>query len=334
MLPARAVSISVVWLAVLVMPWRAAPARAQDAAQGDGPPLTFVGPEGCPTRQDLVLEVERILNRPWSALPSDAAIAVQLEARDELFVVTVVLAEGERTLRDRTCRPLMLAAALIIALAIDPEAALLAASTPVEPPPAPPPITPEPEMPERDLGSPYDLRVPPVPPPLLGIGVGVALDVGLLPLPSAGPVIEGVLRIESFDVRIAAMYLAPASGVRSDGFGAEVSAWLGAVRGCFRPIPDPRLAICAGAHAGALLGNALGPVTTPEPGSPAGAWVAASAGLWLPWAPWDALDLELSVEGLLSVLRPRFEIEGLGPIFEPVAVGARFGLTVHLNLRP
>jgi hypothetical protein len=56
--------------------------------------------------------------------------------------------------------------------------------------------------------------------------------------------------------------------------------------------------------------------------------------LWLPWSPWDALDLELSVEGLVTLLRPRFEVEGFGPIYEPFAAGARIGLVVHLDLRP
>lgn len=323
--------------------------RADDAAgaasSGEAR-LAFEAPEGCPQRGEFVAELERILARAWSALPPDLSISVRVAPGEVGFVVQVGIGfgdgspEGVRTLRDAMCRPLVLASALIVALAVDPDAALIAATTPVEvpaPPPFEPPVR---ESPSVDLGSPYDRRAPPITAPLLGIGVGVALDVGLLPQPSAGPVIEGVLRIERFDVRARATYLAPTSAVLSDpmgvdGVGAEVSAWLGAVEGCFRPIDDPRLAVCAGLHGGALLGRVFGPISSPAPGMPAGPWLAVGAGVWLPWAPWDALDIELSIEGLVSVVRPRFEVAGIeAAIFEPFAVGARFGLVVHLDLRP
>jgi hypothetical protein len=310
--------------------------------------LLFDAPEGCPQRADFMAELERILARRWSALPADLSISVRIAPGEVGFVVQVGIGfgdgtpEGMRTLRDATCRPLVLASALIVALAVDPDAALIAATTPVEVPVAVPAIEPPLaiESPSRDLASPYDRRPPPITAPLLGIGVGVALDVGLLPQPSAGPVLEGVLRIEQFDVRARATYLAPTSALLADGMGlegvgAEVSAWLGAVEGCFRPIDDPRLAVCAGLHGGALLGRVLGPISSPAPGSPAGPWLAVGAGVWLPWAPWDALDIELSIEGLVSVVRPRFEVAGIeAAIFEPFAVGARFGLVVHLDLRP
>lgn len=317
----------------------AMPCAAQESSEDRGAPLSFEAPEGCPGEGFLVTEVERILARPWSQLPSDFAIAVRVVPGQAAgFVVEVQLAEGRRSLRDGACRPLVLAAALIIALAIDPDAALIAATTPVEvevPVPVEVPVVVPPPASARDeLGSPFDLTPRPLSVPLLGIGAGVALDVGLLPQPAAGPVLEGVLRIERVDVRLRATYLAPSSALRPDGLGAEVSAWVGAAEGCYRPLDDPRLAICAGLHGGALLGRALGDVSTVEPGNPAGPWLAVGAGLWLPWTPWDALDLELSIEALASLVRPSFEISGVGTVYTPFPVGGRLGLVVHLDLRP
>lgn len=307
------------------------------SAQEGGAPLTYVAPATCPTRAELVEEIERILARPWSALPGDVGIAVQLEQVDGSFVLTIVLAEGERRLSDGACRPLVLAAALIVALAIDPDTAVRTATTPPIPPsiaPAIVPSAPSREAPRRELGAPYDTRPAATGPPLLGIGAGVVLDVGLLPEPSFGAAIEGIVRLDSFDLRLRATYLAPSTAQRLDGIGAEVSAFAVDVHGCVRPIADPALGICGGVHAGALMGIATGPVTRPESGQTPGAWVAVGAGLWLPWSPWDALDIELSIEGLLSLLRPRFDIDGVGTVFAPFSAGARLGLLVHLDLRP
>ena len=310
-------------------------------AQEGGAPLTYVAPANCPSRAALVAEIERILMRPWSELPSDVGIAVQLERVEGDFVLSVVLAEGERRLSDAECRPLMLAAALIVALAIDPDAAVRSATTePVLE------VTPVVVMPVVDvpvvaapprvaLGSPSDTRAAEVRgPPPLGIGAGVVLDVGLLPEPSFGAALEGIIRFESFDLRLRATYLAPSTAQRSDGIGAEVSAFAVDVHGCVRPVASPALGLCGGLHAGALMGTATGPITGPVPGQTPGAWVAVGAGLWLPWSPWDALDIELSVEGLLSLLRPRFDIDGVGTVFTPFSAGARVGLLVHLDLRP
>lgn len=311
-------------------------ASAGVASAQEGAPLTYVAPSICPGREELVAEIERILSRPWSELPSDVGIAVQLEQVEGTFVLSVVLAEGERRLSDATCRPLVLAAALIVALAIDPDTAVrsAAASAPViETIAVPAPVVSR-EAPRADLGSPYASRPSARGPPPLGIGAGVVLDVGLLPEPSFGAAIEGIVRLESFDLRLRATYLFPSAAQRLDGIGAEVSALAIDVHGCARPIAEPALGLCGGLYAGALLGVATGPVTRPEPGQTPGAWVAVGAGLWLPWSPWDALDIELSIEGLLSLLRPRFDIEGVGTIFTPFSAGARFGLLVHLDLRP
>lgn len=319
----------------------AAVASAQAASvEPRGAPLTYVAPATCPARAELVEEIERILARPWSALPGDVGIAVQLEQLQGRFVLTVVLAEGERRLSDVACRPLLLAAALIVALAIDPDTAVRTATTPVITPPIPPSIAPEIDVPPSreapllELGPPYDTHPSATGPPLIGIGAGVVLDVGLLPEPSFGVGIEGIVRLDAFDLRLRATYLAPSTAQRLDGIGAEVSAFAIDVHGCARPIAEPALGICGGLHAGALMGAATGPVTRPEAGQTPGAWVAVGAGLWLPWSPWDALDIELSVEGLLSLLRPRFDIDGVGAVFTPFSAGARLGLLVHLDLRP
>lgn len=292
-------------------------ASAQLAGSREGgAPLTYVAPSTCPAREELVGEIERILSRAWSELPSDVGIAVQLEQVEGTFVLSVVLAEGERRLSDATCRPLVLAAALIVALAIDPDTAVRSATAPapvIEPVIAPPALSRQ--APGRELGSPYDTRSAPRGPALLGLGAGVMLDVGLLPEPSFGAAIEGIVRLDGLDLRLRGTYLFPSVAQRLDGIGAEVSALAIDVHVCARPIAEPALGVCGGLYAGALLGAATGPVTRPEPGRSPGAWVAVGAGLWLPWSPWDALDIELlhrrAPEPAPAPLRHRWARRGL-----------------------
>ena len=103
--------------------------------------LDWQTPPGCPSRERVLSEVARlVVTAPAEPL---RARAVVTEHRDG-FRVSIVLAgavRGARTLRARSCESIARATALIIALAVDPQAAAVVSEeteTPLQPASPPP----------------------------------------------------------------------------------------------------------------------------------------------------------------------------------------------------
>lgn len=321
------------------------------AAQPSPSGLSLDAPEGCPDVAALESEIASLVGRAIEEIPLpeglDRHIAIAREAGR--FTLSVSDADGVRRLRDGSCSALVRAAALIIALRIDADAATLAAASAAEAPAtsagpttsdaaagAPPtdaaPSATADARPRaryeydafewsRRLSSPY---APPTLPPF-AIGVGVFAEAGVVPVISASLAVDLVVRVDRFETRVRIAYVVEEAQPAS--FGVVASAVLGTALACGRPFEaDFPLAFCGGLEAGPLIARSFGVTNAADTAS----WTLAGvAGLWLPLIPWPGIDIALGTELWIRVYRPDFQIEGIGSVWDADAYGGRFGLLVH-----
>lgn len=315
-----------------------APSRA--TAQRDASQLSLVAPAGCPDEAALESEVSSLIGRPIAeiVLPEGLDAHVAITREGERFMLSIADEDGARILRDGSCPALVRAAALIIALRIDADAATLAAATAAEPTPAPPPA-PTPTTPpvaahrtrygydafewSRRLPSPY----PPRTLPTLAIGAGLLVEGGIVPVVSASIAVDLVVRVEHFETRVRAAYVIEQP--QPSSYGIAAAAVLGTALACGRPFDvEFALAFCGGIEAGPLLARSYGVTVSGDSAS----WtVAGVLGLWLPLIPWPGIDISLGTEFWVRFYRPDFVIQGLGPVWDSDPYGGRFGLLVHFS---
>ena len=106
---------------------QAAPTTAGQAL--DAPTLSWEAPSACPSRDAVVRQIEAFLGQPFT-MPRPQRIALRAsvqELEDGSFVLRLVAltaqGESDRVLYHGDCAPLAKAAALVMAVAIDPELA-------------------------------------------------------------------------------------------------------------------------------------------------------------------------------------------------------------------
>ncbi|MDC3952875.1 hypothetical protein [Polyangium jinanense] len=169
MLRARAPSLIVALLASLGL--------AADAHASSGVRLRWSAPEGCPTAEAISAEVDRLLGgRGAQTEPLDVTAEVKRDAGRYRVRLETRGEEGPRTreVEATTCAALGEAAALIIAMMIDPD--VIAEPPPEVPPttrteahitPSPPATTPTDTRigPSPPATTPTDTRIGPSPPP-------------------------------------------------------------------------------------------------------------------------------------------------------------------------
>jgi hypothetical protein len=241
---------------------------------------------------------------------------------------------------------------LILALMIDPEAALRAAPEPSPSDAADGPQERAPDSPRiAESLSPPTVRLPRREPPALVqepaplsgstviLGAGAVADVGTLPSPTAGVLIEGGAGTPVVDARLRAVFLFPqiaANPAVLPEASAELMAITFGALACVRPIDVARfVGLCAEVTTGSVFGRARG-ITNPLFG--AGLSLAAGGGLVLAWQPIEQLDIEATAQVFGQILAPPFYVvlvEDGAPrdvvLFQPPGVTGRFGLSAHLR---
>ncbi len=300
--------------------------------------LDWSAPSDCPNEDALRAAIERLLGY---SLEPDAASHVYAHAfvfRPETGPLELHLAitepggrPNERRIASQSCAELADAAALIIALAIDPEAGTADAPEALAPAPSTPPPIPSIEA-ERSQVE------PPLPPerstPPLGwfaLGASLSADFATLPAPTPGLVLSAARRFDAnrLELMVAYWFSQRATLPATSTVGGEVELMAAAARYCRSFIAGPPdLAACAGLEAGLLQVEGFG-IKNPVVGR--GPWLAPRLDLRaaIPIVP--PLDLTGELTLLAPLVRDRYTIAYMGEVYQapPLSGRAQLGLEFH-----
>jgi len=277
------------------------------AALRPGVHLSWVRGDGagvCPDAAVIEAEVsERLGGNPFVRAPTQFIEAIVTQ-RSEGFQVNIAMRGadgklmGSRALTSSPgdCRSIATAAALTIAILIDPDALARAPKPPPPPPPGPPPEAARSGLPPGRVsaiaGAGWGL-VPGVAP---GVGLAATLDV-------EAPVAIGIATVFVPESRTPAP---------DDGFAFGLT--YAEVVGCFVPIgpraqtPRLRLELCAGATFGLLHAVVFSGTTTDDPGQ---RWTFAAAELTRVIIPIvQGLVVEIALEATQPLPRHAFFVVG------------------------
>jgi hypothetical protein len=278
-------------------------------ASSPGVHLSWVRGDGaglCPDAAAIESEVaERLGGNPFARAPTQFIEAIVLQ-KSEGFLVTIAMRAadgkllGNRALTSSPgdCRSIATAAALTIAILIDPDA--LARAPAPRPPPATPPAPPPPGA--RFPGG----RVSAL------AGAGWGLVPGVAPAGGLAATIDGA---GPFALGLAAVFIPEQrTDPPDDGFAFGMT--YGELIGCYLPLAhlaptvSPRLELCAGATVGLL--HAV--VFSGTPMNPGQRWTFGAAELTrfiIPLSPiFQGLVAEVALEATQPLPRRAFFVEG------------------------
>jgi hypothetical protein len=261
---ARWVMLAVVMVGLLC----GASAEAQQATRR----LSFrwEAPNECPDDARALAAVEGLLGQPLAeAREQELAISVRVQAGADAFSAGLVFVSPqgtqERDLEHPDCDKLTEAAALLAALAIDPErvrarqaAAEADKAAPVAAPVPPPECAPQPAP------SPQQCPAPPAPPPKpawrAGFGMAGLAGVGVLPGLRPGLATELGVRVDSFHARLIGRYWFPGSADIDEGpLSIELSLATLGLHACAAPRQsDWSVLTCLGVNLGDMSGSGQG----------------------------------------------------------------------------
>jgi hypothetical protein len=320
--------------------------------------VEWTAPAGCPTREEIVAEVDRLLGgRPHAG----KRMAVRAEARVEEpgWVLEMVIRDdsgsGERRVAGATCGEVGNAAALIIALAFDPKAveATMAAGDAgaPQPLPEPPPPLPQPLPPPPPRPPPPPSPLPPPPPPSfvpwtpppereplwLSLGAVAGVDLGSLPAPAFALGASLGLRWHPIAAQARFRYLFSADETEATrpGTGGSFELWSVTPRFCLTPwrsggagkrhLGDLALDGCVEVDLGQMRGEGFG---VRNPGEGSALWIAPAAAvdLELTLLSWLGARVDLSLG--VPVLRPRFVLDAVGVVHTASPVTGRGALEI------
>lgn len=191
-------------------------------ARAEEPPplpleLAWEAPAGCPDAASVTARVEAILRGPPAA-PVAVVARGKVERAGATFRLALTLRTGDleetRAIDAGSCAALAEAAAVVVALAIDPS------KEDASPEPAAPPEPPPPPEPAPPPSAPAPRRKPKRPPPpsrppsdvsRVALGLGGAFALGALPEASGAVVASGTLRLDRVRVGLLGSFTLPVS---------------------------------------------------------------------------------------------------------------------------
>jgi hypothetical protein len=290
-------------LAATCLAARAANAWGPASADGAHPGvhLSWVRGDGagsCPDAAAIEAEVtERLGGDPFARTPTQFIEAIVTQKPAGFEVAIAMRASDGKLMGNRAltsspgdCRSIATAAALTIAILIDPDA--LARAPAPKPPPLAPPVATGPRLPAgriTAIGSAGWGLVPGVAP---GAGLAATIDV-------AQPIAIGLATV---------FYPESHTAAPDDNFAFGLT--YAELVGCYAPLPPtatPRLEICAGATAGVL--HAV--VFAGTPTAPGQRWTFAAAQLTRVIIPiYQGLIAEIGLEVTKPLPRRAFFVEG------------------------
>jgi hypothetical protein len=333
------------------------------AQRGSRFSLEWTAPAGCPDGDRVRQHAEALLGGPIEprlSRPLGARGTVTRTGDSFALDLATIDGElrGERHLAAPTCQELAAAAALIVALAVDPKAVAArgnatesegGATTPAAPPESatasnpPPPAANAAPVPTSPVATNRAPRTAPGP----GIRVmgfteaALAGDVGTLPGPSIGPSLSGGVGLGRFRVRLGASYFVPrfaeAAPVVDKGTrGGDVSLFAVNLAGCYA-VFTPRaleLGVCAMVEGGALFAAGSGFDHSKDATTP---WLGAGGSTEMTIPVTHALTVRVAVGAIAPFARStvRFsentgDVTQMRDIHRPGSVAGRAALGVGL----
>jgi hypothetical protein len=301
--------------------------------------LEWTAPAPCPQADSLR---ERVSSLLAGSHASAAAVTARGAVRSvgsgyELLLDTEQGARaGHRSVHASSCDEIADAAALIIALAIDPalgqfmpEPVAPAAPTAALPPPVPPP----PVLPPAREPRPAQARPPSGMPLGAAVGASFVADWGTLPGVAWG--FELALGIELQRVRI------EVTGLRLPGQdrtiesnpdrGGTIDLWAGGLRSCYvAGDDDSGIGGCAGVEMGQLRGQGFG---ADREDTRSVAWLAARLGALLRYQLAPSIAVRGAIEALLPATRPEFLLDNVGVVHRPEPISGRLVIGLELRIR-
>ena len=342
------------------------PAGPEPAADA-GPPLSlsWSAPPGCPDREAMVQQVQRLTDARVVSEP-EAPLRVHVDVALAEVGYRAVLQldrDGTSQTRDLTaddCALLSRAVAVVVAVAADPIGVATtleekrspepAQSTDRAEPKAPPPravlSTQPPKSPNNDpkrtdpnTDSNRTDPTPKDPSTPLEFGTRLSLAVGGLILPTAGVGLSlaGYLGTPQFHVRVVGQYWPPRNAELQSlpDAGATFQLATGGVRAC--PVLQTgrwRFPLCAGVDVGAVIGQGEGEDLRVQRSATA-VWsaVVLQPGVEVTLTP--RFGLWAAFEGAVSLNRPRFHLDNGGELHAVGAFGPRglIGVVLHNRRR-
>lgn len=300
--------------------------------------LGWQAPADCPDAAAAQAVVARLLgdavHDPERAVRAD----VRIERDTTGFRARVRIDQGERELVAQSCEEIADAAALIVAMAIDPRIGGAGEPTAIpEPPPTidPPAAVPIATTPPAEAIA-IERPAPPPPPrprrarPRAILRAGGGVGIGAVRAASAVTMLAVAIAGRRWRVELDGAAWLPRTRPGPDATGIRVVGWSVGLRGCGSPVAARvEVPICAGVRAGALHGRGVGDLDAHRRRVP---WIAATlgTGLWGWITPRFALALD--VDGELALTRPAFVVEPAGFVVRAPRAGVRalFGPAVRL----
>jgi len=320
----------------------------------------WTAPAGCPTYADALDGIERLLGRSLSSAVAPGFSAdVRIAPHGDGYQAHVLLRPvgSERVLDAAECRLAVAAAIVVVTVAIDPAVRLPSGdlNVPDTPSPTPPPL-PEPARPDPANTNELETTVPgeqptALDPPLTSprttrstepessttaldveLVAGVLASAGTLPLVGLGASVGGALRSQPWQVELSLEYSFPREQPlpASASFGGDLDRLAGALSVAYR-IHEVDSWIFDGfvsAHIGLVRGRGFG---VSRPGEGSDFWLASGLGGRAAYRLGSLLSIGLVLEGLVSLLRPVFALEGLGLVHESSLFEGRTTLEVRLH---
>jgi hypothetical protein len=301
--------------------------------------LVWKAPPDCADDQEVRQAVDRYLGRQEYAdlgevVVHGEVVTAQPSGFRLRIEVSTPVGQTARSVESETCQALTRAAGLVIAIALDPlkvvdeverARAVADAESPQEPALEPePPSEAEPTWP------------PPAPKRSklrFGLRATGGIESGALPGVGAGVALAAAMIWPRWRLELQGIYVTPREHEPYDeapGAGARLQLGAAAAVGC-HVLARGRLEVplCVGFEGGAMRADGVG---LGDPDTSHRLWLAGFTAPKVAFVPHRRVALVAEVASVLTILRPRFKVDDLGPLYsaEFASVRALAGVEIRL----
>lgn len=296
--------------------------------------LQWTASPGCPQAEEGTAAVERLLTAPLTAERTvPVAVQVTLEPAIDGWVLTFAVETSsgrrERALKGNDCSELADTAALLAAVAIDPDTHIRDLSTP-QPPPEAPPENAEPKKNDPSV-SPLEKRDDAR---SLRWHAGVHAGLDIATLGRVGAMLGGSTglrwRILRVDLGVLHRFVHRHAVTGNDRGEARVWNTAGTLDACGAPrVAFAEFPLCGGLEAGTLSGRS---VSIRQPDFDRSLWLAFRARLGVVAWVHHRVGVTLTAMLLVPITRTRVRVEGRGLLYRvpPVAGAVNLGAEFRL----